>query len=116
MPKKYKPTLQLADEPGKALDNEDVDIVNERREAQPVANDPSGIRITGMQKRYDAGFNSIVTWIGETFAIAPQKLKSALPFYADRPAAIQELSLVVNRGSLLSLLGSNGGTKSFLNL
>jgi hypothetical protein len=108
-PEKLKIT-QSDDEPTSVLGvGEDADVVKERQDAKPVEGDQMGLRITGLMKRYDAGFNSFISWIGMVFNIAPKTLNSWFGWYAHRPAAVQELSLVVARGTLLSLLGSNGG-------
>jgi ABC-type lipoprotein export system ATPase subunit len=90
------------------LPNEDSAVTSERQLATDMSQGDYGLRIVGLNKRYDMGLNLIISWVYKIFGLDDYFLSEK----PDVKCAINELSLVVNKGDLLALLGSNGAGKT----
>jgi ABC-type multidrug transport system fused ATPase/permease subunit len=96
--------------PAKSLPppNEDSFVVNERKLATEGGSKDYGLRIVGLNKCYDMGFSLVISWLCRLFGLDDSFLSEK----PDVKCAIHELSLTVNKGDLLALLGSNGAGKT----
>lgn len=109
--------IRLASEAYEPLPDEDPDVTGERKTTDEVdPEDPNlGIVIRGIKKRYDSGLSFFNSWLEKTFGVfhipcctwLGKKLSLGKSKFA-----IHELSLFVERGKMLALLGSNGAGKT----
>ena len=89
--------------------NEDPDVAEERKET--AATDPKdiGLRIQGMHKVYHGGLKGLRFWFRSLFNLSVGNMVNDRGF---SKIAVNELSLNVNKGDLIALLGSNGAGKT----
>ncbi|KAI3645060.1 hypothetical protein MP228_011224 [Amoeboaphelidium protococcarum] len=98
------------------LSDEDPDVTNERKEAfdyNPQVPDQAGLRMVGLNKTYFSGIKSMKAWFYRVAGKPESQLVSrSAEGNANDKTAVHELSLVVEKGQMLGLLGSNGSGKT----
>eukprot|EP00158_Paraphelidium_tribonemae_P005301 Partr_v1_DN27270_c0_g1_i1_m39054 putative (ABC) transporter len=95
--------------------DEDVDVVAERKTALAASqsDEKYGLLIQSLHKRYDSGLRLFLSWICTQFRVGTNWVVGAIPVaLGTSKVAIHELSLSVDRGEMLALLGSNGAGKT----
>jgi ATPase subunit of ABC transporter with duplicated ATPase domains len=101
-----------------AIEDSDVKAERENAKSIPVEaqknmrDDPIGMRIMELHKRYDSGIKALLTWLYGILGLKDESLHQMSPKLGQSKVAIHELSLTVNKGSMLALLGSNGAGKT----
>lgn len=99
------------------VEDENEDVVQERKLAArfnpDVQRNPdaAGIRLVELRKEYESGLRATLAWM-VSIGLLPRSLLSAKR--ATTKVAIHGLSLVVEKGEMLALLGSNGAGKTSL--
>jgi ABC-type multidrug transport system ATPase subunit len=89
-------------------ENEDPDVSEERQECLKKNPEEVGLLIQSIHKRYLGGFQMFLSWLYSVFG------KNYLFNAPEKRPAIHEVSFALEKGQLLSLLGSNGAGKTSL--
>ena len=94
------------------LADEDPDVTAERKYTEETSKDELGLRMYGLHKRYYAGLKAFLSWISRALGQSDLYLESWGEAAGTSRIAVHELSLSVEKGQMLALLGSNGAGKT----